>query len=263
MRSLWNGALTFGLVTIPVKLYAATERKDPRFHYLHEACHTPIQYQKFCPTCGREVGPDEIVWGYEYQRGQYVVFTEGELELAGAAGQRRVEISDFVNLEEIDPIYFDRTYFLEPEEGGRKAYALFRQAIDRSGRLALGTVTIRSRETLCAVRPYGSDLLALSTMYYPDEIRSAEGLRQPAEDGVIAPEELAMALQLIELRAGPFRPEAYRNRRRETLLEMIEQKQRQEEIVAPPTAPEGGRVADLMEALRRSLADSEGPEAHS
>lgn len=254
MRSLWKGAISFGLVNIPISLYAATERKDIKFTYLHEACKTPVKYVKFCPNCSREVSMEEIVRGYEYDRGQFVVMREEDFEALPLPTTKSIEIIDFVSLAEIDPIYFDKTYFLEPTQGGLKAYALLRRAMAESGRIALAKVAIRAKESLAAVRVYDGQALTMETMFYPDEIRSYTGLA-----GVMAPEprvaeqELAMAGMLIANLSTPFEPAKYQSDYRQALRELIRARIEGEEVVRP-AAPEPEQVADLMEALRASLA---------
>lgn len=250
MRALWKGAIAFGLVNIPVRLYAATERKDPKFHYLHAACSTRVRYLKWCPTCGREVEPEELVRGYEYERGRYAIMREEELEAIPAPNTRSVDIIDFVNLDEIDPVYYDRTYYLEPADGSQKAYGLLRRAMAESGRIALATVAIRERGTLATVRVLSHQVLAMETMFFPDEVRSPatlQGLDAIAEPD---PRELAMARTLIESLHTPFEPGKYQNRYRERLMEVI-RAQVAEAAEAPPRA---GRVIDLMEALKQSVA---------
>lgn len=256
MRSLWKGAISFGLVTIPVKLYAATENKDVKFNYLHEPCRTAIKYQKVCPTCQREVSMEEIVRGYEYEPGRYIIFGDEELEsIPSATAGHTVDIVDFVNLQEIDPVFFDKTYYLEPGDGASKAYSLLRRAMEDTGRIALARVVIRSRETLAAIRVYREGVLAMETMYYPDEIRSALGLAPPAVE--LRDQELQMARDLVATLSGEFVPDKFQNDFRARLLELIQNKVAGEEVVAVTPAPRGGKVIDLMEALRQSLRVAE------
>lgn len=252
MRNLWNGSISFGLVTIPVKLYAATEKKDVKFNYLHETCKTPIRYQKVCPTCGREVGPEEIVLGYEYEKGRYVVLREEDFQSIPAATAKTVDIVDFVDLAEIDPIYFDKTYFLEPAEGGSKAYALLRRAMKDTGRIAIARVVIRSKESLAAVRAYGENALVLNTMHWPDEIRTTEGLTGIQETPNLDSREVEMAVTLVDNLTAEFRPEKYDNEYRRALFDLIRSKVEGEavEVVEPR---EAGKVVDLMDALRASI----------
>jgi len=254
---MWKGAISFGLVTIPVKLYAATESRDLRFNLLHEQCGTPIQYRKYCPHCEREVESGEIVKGYEFERGRYVTLSDDDFESIPLAAKRTIEIVGFVRLAEIDPVYYDKTYYLEPAEGGAKAYALLRHAMELTGRVAVARVVIRSRESLAALRVFQGGVIALETMHFPDEVRSVAGLT-----GIVTPElrpqEIEMATGLIESLATEFAPERFENEYRNTLLELIQAKVAgtPPEMAAP--APEQGRVVDLMEALRASIQAAEG-----
>lgn len=255
MRSLWNGAIAFGLVTIPVKLYAATERRDLKFNYLHETCRTPIKYQKVCPTCDREVGQDEIVWGHEVARGQYVVLEEEDFAGLAGSNEKKIEILDFVPAAQIDPIFFDRTYFVEAGEGGKKAYALLRRAMDETDKVAVGRVQMRSRETLCAIRNHAGGVLAMATMFFADEVRGAAGLNAvaPEVEAELDPREVEMASRLVESLSREFDPSRYENRRRAALVDLVNARATGGEFQtvqapAPATGP-----AELVEALRRSL----------
>jgi DNA end-binding protein Ku len=257
MRSMWKGSISFGLVTIPVKLYAATEAKDVRFNLLHEQCRTPVQYRKWCPVCDREVAADEIVKGYEFERGRYVTVSEADVESIPVAAARTLDIVDFVRLEQIDPIFFERTYYLEPGEGGAKAYALLRRALEETGRIAIARVVIRSKESLAVIRVFQNGVLAMETMHFPDEVRSPAGLTGVVEPD-LRPQELEMATNLIaSMSSGEFRPEQFRNEYRQALLDLIDAKVSGEETVQAEAPPERGRVVDLMEALRASIRQAE------
>jgi DNA end-binding protein Ku len=253
---MWKGAITFGLVTIPVKLYAATESKDVRFHLLHRECRTPLQYRKWCANCDREIAQEEIVKGYEFERGRYVTIEEEEFESIPIAAKRSLDIVGFVKLAEIDPVYFDKTYYLEPGEGGAKAYALLRRAMAMTGRVAVARVVIRTKESLAALRVFSDRVLAMETMHFPDEVRSVAGLT-----GITEPElreqELQMAVSLIESLAMNFEPGRFENQYREAVLALIEAKVAGEEVDQVAPAPERGRVVDLMEALRASIRAAE------
>lgn len=252
---MWKGSISFGLVTIPVKLYTATEDKDLSFHLLHDECRTRVQYKKWCPVCDREVAGDEIVRGYEVDRGRYVIITDEDIESIPLVASRTMEIVDFVRLDQIDPVYFDRTYYLEPGEGGAKAYALLRRAMEETGRIAIARVVIRSKESLAAIRVFEGGVLALETMHFPEEIRSTAGLT-----GIIQPElrpqELEMAKGLVASLSGDFEPAKFQNQYRDALLEIIQAKAAGEAIPAAPE-PERGRVVDLMDALRASIRAAE------
>jgi len=236
VRSLWKGSISFGLVNIPVRLYAATEEKSVRFNLLHRACRTPIKYQKVCPHCGREVSQDEIVRGYAYDRNRYVLMEEEDFENLPLPTSRQVAILDFVDLSEIDPLYYDKSYYLEPDEGAEKAYALLRRAMREKGRVAIAKVAIRSREALACVRVYGQALV-METMYYPDEIRPAERLDGIAAEPELSEREVAMAVQLIDNLTEPFDPGKYRDHYREALLSAIEKRSRAKGSKPRPPRP--------------------------
>jgi DNA end-binding protein Ku len=252
LRALWKGAITFGLVYIPVRLYTATEKKDVKFRYLHGSCRTPVRYLKWCPTCDREVTQDEIVYGYEYEKGRHVVIEEGDLERLPDAAGKVVDIVDFVSLEEIDPVYFDRTYFLEPANGGVKAYSLLRRAMEDTGRVAVARVVIRTKESLATIRVYQGRALVLETMYWPDEVRSWRGLEGVTEDPALHENELKMANSLVSNLATSFDPAKYTDAYRRAVLDLVHRKIEGGEVHGAPGAPPG-KVLDLMEALRASV----------
>lgn len=252
MRALWKGSISFGLVNIPVRLYAATERKDIKFNYLHNECGTPVRYVKFCPTCNKEITQQDIVYGYEYEPGRFVVVKDEDLESIPVAQTKSVDIVDFVDLPEIDPIYFDKTYFLEPAEGGSKAYALLRGTMQQSGKIGIAKVTIRTRESLACVRVYHDNTLVMETMFYPDEIRSTAALAGTNEQHRIDDREIDMANLLVSSLSSHFEPAKYTNEYRMQLREMIRAKIEGREITEAPE-PQMGKVVDLMEALRRSV----------
>jgi len=265
VRSLWKGSISFGLVNIPVRLYAAIEEKSVRFNLLHRECRTPIKYQKICPHCGREVSQDEIVKGYPYDRGRYVILDDEDFENLPVPTARQVQILDFTDLAEIDPVYYDRTYYLEPDEGAEKPYALLRRAMVETRRVAIAKVALRSRESLACVRVY-HQALVMETMYYPDEIRSIERLRGIAQEPPLSEREVAMATQLVENLTDSFDPGKYRDEYREALLALIERKVQGEAVEPAPAPPVAGKVIDLMEALEASLkatarrtGDQDGP----
>jgi len=251
VRSIWRGAISFGLVHIPVRLYTATEDRDVKFRLLHGLCGTPIRYRRYCETCNREVEHDELVTAFEYERGQFVVVSEEEKEAIPLPQTRVISILDFVDIRQIDPVYFAKTYFLEPAEGGLKAYALLRRAMEETGRVAVAKVVLRSKESLASVRVYGR-ALAMETMFFPDEIRSPEALAGIAGDVQFHENELQMASTLIGNLSADFVPQKYTNEYRRALLELIENKVAGREIVRAPE-PEREKVIDLVEALRRSV----------
>lgn len=256
MRPIWTGAVSFGLVHIPVKLYAATEDRGIKLRQLHRVCGTPIRYRKHCPTCNLDLGADDVVSGFEYARGRFVLVEDADLEHLPVPTSRVVEIVHFVDLGAIDPIFYERTYFLEAAEGGAKPYALLRQAMLDTGKVAVARVTLRQRETLAAVRVYGDLALTMATMHWPDEIRSPEGLVGVAEPPPIADAERELASVLIAHLTRPFEPRNYRDRTREALQAVIAAKVEGRRIVEPPR-PEPAPVADLMAALLASVRAAE------
>ena len=256
MRTLWKGAISFGLVNIPVKMYTATERKDIHFHQLHATCKTPVEYRKFCPTCQVEVKPEELVRGYEYEKGKYVILRDEDFQLLPGENTKTIDILDFVDLAEIDPVYFDRSYYLGPNPGGEKAYALLKQAMAETGKIAIARVMIRSKTVLACIRGW-DQLLVMETMFFPDEIRTPELVTAEFKEVKLHPNEISMATSLIKNLSAPFRPEKYTNEYRSQLMELIQAKIAGEEV-AVPEAPETGKVVDLMEALRASLQATAG-----
>jgi len=254
MRSLWKGAISFGLVHIPVRLYTATSSKSVKFNYLHSECKSPVKYMKYCPKCDKEVEMSEIVKGYEYEKGAFVVLKDEDFDNLPTPSTKVVKIVDFVTMEEIDPIYYSKTYYLEPIEGGAKAYALLRRAMEDTGRAAVAQVTIRSKESLACIRVYEGRVLAMETMFYPDEIRGWEGLQGVGAETEeeIHENELTMAKSLIGNLAADFDPGKYHDRYREALKAMIQERITGEEVYRPEE-PTTARVVDLMEALKTSI----------
>jgi len=255
MRPLWKGAISFGLVSIPVKMYAATEEKNVKFNYLHRECKTPIKYRKVCPVCEREVGPEEIVRGFEYQKGRFVVVEDGDLENLPLNTMRTIDILDFVNLEEVDPIYYIKSYFLAPEEYGAKPYKLLFEALGNTGKIAIAKVFIRSRENLVTVRRYRTCLL-MDTMFFPDEVRKPEAIPDLDKGIDIHENELKMAENLITNLSSEFKPQKYSSDYREALLKLIHAKIENNEIEIPKQ-PQQEKIVDLMEALKASIAATE------
>ncbi len=251
MRTLWKGAISFGLVHVPIKLYTATENKDIKFNFLHEKCKTPIKYQRVCPTCNVEVNQEEIVRGYEYEKGRYVIMREEDFNNIPLETTRSIDIIDFVDLKEIDPIYFDKSYYLAPGDGGQKAYELLKSAMQETGKIAIAKVVIRSKETIAALRVY-QNALVMETMHYPDEIRSVDLLPELHYQVKIHDNETKMAVNLIGSLTDHFEPDKYNNEYRQALLEVIQAKVAGEEIEVVPRA-ETGKVVDLMEALKASI----------
>ena len=251
MRNLWKGAISFGLVHVPVKLYAATERKEIKFSYLHEKCKTPIKYEKVCPTCQVEVPMEEVVRGFEYEKGKYVIVNDEDFEKLPMESAKTVEIINFVDLNEIDPIFYDKSYYLAPGDGGQKAYELLKQAMSSSNKVAVAKVVIRSKESLAALRVY-QDVIAMETMFYQEEIRGIQLMPEISYKVQIHDNEIKMAKNLIDSLSEPFNPEKYQNRYRAALHDLIEAKITGAEIEVAPMV-ETGKVVDLMEALKASI----------
>lgn len=252
VRSLWNGSISFGLVNIPVKLYAGTSNNDIKFNYLHNVCHTPIKYRKTCPVCAREVTEEEIVKGYEFQKAQWVIMQESDLEAILPEKTRSIDILDFVELAQIDPVYFQKTYYLEPGETGSKAYHLLRKAMLEKQQIAIAQIVIRARENLAALRVYGPGL-ALETMYYPDEIRAIEQLSQVISEPEITERELQMAMMLIDNLTTEFAPDKYHDEYQAALADIIQRKVAGEQVTPTIPLPATGKVIDLMAALEASV----------
>ena len=251
MHTVWKGSISFGLVNIPVKMFTATEDKDIRFKYIHKECNTPVKYKKMCPACNKEVQPQDIVKGYEYEPGKYVILTEEDFESIETKSEKAVEIMDFVKLEEVDPIYFDKTYFLAPQETGGKAYTLLREALSGKERIAVAKITIRERESLAVIRVY-NNVLVLETIFYPDEVRDFKQVPGVPENLQTTKAELDMATQLIENLTSAFNPNKYTDTYRERLIERINAKVEGKEVVVKKEA-EKDNVVSLMEALKQSL----------
>lgn len=255
VRTLWKGAISFGLVNIPIKMYTATQRQDIRFHYLHAACKTPVQTRRYCPSCRAEVNREDLVWGYEYEKGRYVILKEEDFQNLPDENTKTIDILDFINLAEVDPVYFDKSYFLEPAPGGEKAYALLKRAMVETGKIAVAKVMIRTKSSLCCLRVFAG-LLMMVTMFYPDEVRSPETLTHQIKEPPLHPNEISMANSLVENLSAPFNPAKYTNDYRAALMELIQAKIAGEEV-AVPSSPETEKVVDLMEALRASLQATE------
>ncbi|MDQ7820764.1 MAG: Ku protein [Armatimonadota bacterium] len=251
MRPIWKGHLTFGLVTIPVRLYTATEPKDVRFRLLHRSCLTPIQNRRYCPHHDQLVEWNDVVRGYEYAKGRFVPVTDEDLESIPLETARTVAVTSFADPSEIDPLYYEKSYYLAPDEGGQKAFRLLHDALVDTGRVAVGKVVIKDKEHLVAVRPYDGALV-MTTLYYADEVRRVADIPDLPVQVKIHPNEKKMALQLIEGLAAPFSSAEYRDEYREALQKLIAAKVEGQPVAAPAArGPE--KVVDLMEALRRSL----------
>jgi len=262
LRTIWNGSLSFGLVTIPVGLAPATKPKarssDVSFRTLHRECGTPIKQKRWCPVHEREVSPDEIVKGWEVAKGQFVIVEDADLEaLERQTDGRTIEITQFVKLEEVDPIFFDRTYFLAPGSApaARRPYALLLQAMTEMEVAALGRMVIRGTEYICLIRPKG-DALALETLFLAEDVYSQAEIEEAVSEVDAKGPEVDLARQLIESLVATFDPNELTSDYRRDLRAMLEAKLDGQEIKAPEPVPETP-VVDLMEALRQSVADAQ------
>jgi DNA end-binding protein Ku len=259
MRTTWNGSLSFGLVSIPVGLAPATKpaarQSDVSFRLLHRECATPIKQKRWCPTHDREVTQDEIVRGFEVTKGQFLIVEEGDLEaLERADDSRSIEITRFVPGDDVDPVFFDRTYYLVPASttAQRRPYVLLLEAMRETGTAALGRFVRAGRESMCLVRPKG-DALALETLFLAEDVHSQAEISEAVEETKVKKTELDLARQVIASLAGDFEPSALASNYRRDLRALLEAKMRGEELVAPEPV-EVAPVIDLMEALKASVA---------
>ena len=261
MRTIWNGSISFGLVSIPIGLALATQRSDVSFRTLHRECGTPIKQKRWCPFHERDVEADELVKGWEFSKGQFVVVDEADLESVALQRSQSIEIVRFVALEEVDPVFFDRTYYLAPAAAAaqRRPYVLLLEAMKQSGMAAIGKFVLWGKENLCLIRPLG-DTLALETLFYAEDVRSRAEIEEAVQETEVKEPELALAEQLISGLVGPFDAAEFENEHRRDLREMLEAKLAGQEIARPQPAPETP-VVDLLEALRRSVAESKGAKA--
>lgn len=251
MHTVWKGAISFGLVHVPVKMFSATEDKDISMRYIHKTCITPLSYVRKCQTCEKEVEWEEISKGYEYEPGRFVIFEKDELETISGEANKEIKILDFVNLTDIDPVYFQKTYYLGPGDTGSGAYHLLLDSMRQTGKIGIAKVSIRSKSSLAAIRVI-ENCLAMETIFYPDEIRPISQVPNLPEKVTVNEREMEMAKMLISQLSTPFEPEKYKDEYRGRLLEAIEHKVAGEEVQAAPTLQKTS-VIDLMAALQASL----------
>jgi DNA end-binding protein Ku len=251
MRPIWSGAISFGLVSVPVRMFPATESKELRFHFLHRKDLTPIAYEKVRRDDREPVDPDEIVRGFEIEKGRYVPLDEEDLDRLDIELTHSIDICDFVSLDEIDPVFFRKAYYLLPAEGAEKPYRLLVRALEETGKVGIAKVVIRNKQHLAAVRPY-EGLLVLETMYYADEVRKPEALDGDLGAAKLQKAEVEMAKSLVENLSEPFKPEKYDDQYRNELLDLIRAKAEGQPL-PEPREEEGGEVVDLMTALRESV----------
>jgi DNA end-binding protein Ku len=253
-RAIWSGTVSFGLVSVPVRMFSAVAEHKLQFHFVHEPDGSPIGYEKICKAEGKPVPDDEIVKAFEVKDGEWVYLTDEDFEAAKAEGDRAVEIRDFVKAEEIDPIYFERTYYLAPQDGAERVYALLVRAMEETGLVGVAKLVMRDRQYVAALR-VREGVIALERMHFADEIRDAA---EHAPGKVkVDKRELEMAVQLVERFQGTFEPEKYKDSYREALMGVIRAKQRGDTVAVAPE-PEREEPADLMAALRASIEQAKG-----
>ena len=251
-RSIWNGAISFGMVVIPVKLYPATDSKDISFVNLHSTCNTRIRQPRFCPHHETQVESSEIVRAYEYAKEQYIIMEDSDFEDLPVPSKRTIEITRFVDLESIDPIFFERSYSLEPQDIGVKPYYLLKNALESTQRVAVAKVALRQKEYLCLLRPYEQGMM-LETMHFPDEVKRMEELHLPESEVAFSDQETQMAVTLIDQLTGPFEPGEFVDEYRTALEQVIEAKLTGGQPVTPAPVAAQGKVGDLMDALKASI----------
>ena len=250
MKALWKGSISFALVNIPVRLYSAAHRRDYAFHLVHGRCSTRLRYERYCPSCGVEVPWEETAHAYEYDGGRLVTFTDEELERIPVRTSKSIEILKFVDWREIDPVYYDKPYYLEPDEGGERAYALLRATIRSSDKVGLAKITLKDREHVAVLR-VSHDALALHTLYYADELTRPETLHIPGRVA-LDEKELVLSMELARHFLGDFDITQYHDEFREALVELIRSRAEGRKMKAAPKV-EREKVFNLMDALKKSL----------
>jgi DNA end-binding protein Ku len=251
MRPIWSGTISFGLVSVPVRMFPATESKELRFHFLDKKDLTPIAYEKVRRDDRERVDADEIVRGFEIEKGRYVPLDDEDLDRLDIELTHSIDIMDFADLDEIDPVYFRKAYYLLPAEGAEKPYRLLVRALEETGKVGIAKVVIRNKQHLAALRPY-EGLLLLETMYYADEVRSPQALDGELGTARLQSAEVEMARSLVENLSEPFKPEKYDDTYRKELLDLIQAKAEGQPLPEPAKEQEG-EVVDLMAALRESV----------
>jgi DNA end-binding protein Ku len=252
-RPIWSGAISFGLVNVPVKVFSATSSKDVRFHQLDGKSKSRIKQKRVSVATGEEVPYEDLIKAYEIAPDNYVTITPEELEALDPKASKTIDIEDFVDLDQIDPVYYERPYYLVPDKGGQKAYALLRNAMRETNKVGIARVVLRTKQYLAAIRPL-DDALVMETMLFADEVNPLDELDLPGPDVDVTEREEKMARSLIDSLTTDFEPSKYRDEYRERVLQLIEQKASGQEIVVEDAAEEAPRVVDLMAALEASLA---------
>lgn len=264
MRTIWKGAINFGLVNIPIKLITATSKENIKFRNLHKKCNTPVKMKRYCPSCDEEVEYNDLVKGYEYGENQYVILKDEDFDNIPVKSTKSIDIVDFVKLEEIDPIYYIKTYYLGPGEGGEKPYLLLKNSLSSTDKVAITRITIRNKESLAVIRVL-KDVLALETMHFFNEVRSYEemGINTLREKVEIKEREVELAEEIINNLTSEFHPEKYENKYREELLQIINKKISGKEIERPDIPEMESNVLDLMEKLKESVQTTEKKQKKS
>jgi len=258
MRSIWKGTISFGLVNIPVSVGIATQRTDPKFRTLDRETLQPIKQQLFSPARGEVVDRDDTIKGYEVSKDQFLPVTEEELEAVAVERRRTIDLVSFVDVGEIDPVFYDRSYYLEPQEGASKPYALLVEAMKRTGKAAVGKIVMSSREHVVLLRPAG-DALVAELLFYPEDVRPKEEIDERVREVEVTDQELGMATQLVESLARPFDPGEFENEHKRETLALIERKLSGAELPVPAEAPAAEPVPDLMAALKASIDQAKEP----
>lgn len=259
MRAIWKGSISFGLVNIPIALYPATRREDLKFRLLRRSDLSPVNYKRVAEKDGREVPWDHIVKGYEYEKGKFVVLNEKDFQRVDLEATQTVDIQDFVDVEEIDPMYFYKPYFLEPQKGGDKAYVLLRETLEKTGKVGIAKVVIKTRQYLAGVKPL-KHALVLELMHFAEELADAEKLNVPKKSSELGKREIEMAKALVENMTSEWDPKKYKDDYRDALMEVIEEKVESggEEIEEKPKSKKpSSKVIDLVAVLQESLAKAE------
>lgn len=258
MRTIWKGAISFGLVNVPIKLSTATTKKNISFRMLHDKCKTPVNMHRHCSVCDVDVDYSELVKGYEYEKNKFVVLKDEDFDNLPVKSTKTIDIIDFVKLEEIDPIYYIKTYYLSPAEGGEKPYLLLKKALEKTEKVAISKITIRNKESLAVVRAMDKTL-ALETMFFADEIRSTEeiNIKGMEEKITLSEKEEELAIEIINNLTAEFMADKYTDDYREELLKIIREKIEGKEVEMPETIATDNKVLDLMERLKASVEASE------
>jgi DNA end-binding protein Ku len=248
-KAIWTGVITFGMVSIPIRMFTATENKDISFNQLHATCKSRVREQRVCPTCDKKLETEEIEKGYAYGKDQYVVITKEDLDQIPLPSKGAIEISAFVKLDQIDPVQYEKSYYIEPDEVAKKPFTLFMRAMQEKGMVAIAKVSIRNKERLCSLRAMEGTLV-MSTLLYPDEVRIERN--KPLPDVALSDKELTMASSLIDLMAEDFDPSKYKDEYRESLMQVIEAKLEGKQLITVQAPPQSN-VLELMDALRVSM----------